>query len=314
MSDALLDNRIKLRHVSCFLEVTRQGGVVPASKALGLSQPAVSKSLSELELILGVNLFDRSTRKLTLTTDGEIFARHAVTAAAALRQGVESLHAARNGQQLVRLGALPTVEAEVVPRAVARFVAGPMACRVHVESGPSPHLLALLRDGRLDFIVGRMASPDSMKALGFEHLYSEELAFAVRPNHPLAARKALGYPEIEPFILLMPPREAIIRPIVDAMFVAGGMGHSRLEIETVSNSFARAYALENDAIWVISRSVVARDLELGQLVQLPLDTSASHGPVGITMRSGEAPGVVVNAMLEAVRAVVNDRERPRHPF
>jgi LysR family pca operon transcriptional activator len=308
VGDALLDNRIKLRHVSCFLEVTRQGGVVPASKALGLSQPAVSKSLSELELVLGVSLFDRSGRKLTLTTDGEIFARHAVTAAAALRQGVASLHAARNGQQLVRLGALPTVEAEVVPRAVARFVAGPLACRVHVESGPSPHLLSLLRDGKLDFIVGRMASPDAMKALGFEHLYSEELTFAVRPNHPLATRKTLRYREIESFILLMPPRDAIIRPIVDAMFVAGGMGHSRLEIETVSNSFARAYTLENDAIWVISRSVVARDLELGQLVGLPLDTSASHGPVGITMRSGETPSVVVNAMLETVRAVVRDRE------
>lgn len=308
MSDALLDSRIKLRHVSCFLEVTRQGGVVPASKALGLSQPAVSKSLSELEMVLGVRLFDRSGRKLILTTDGEIFARHAVTAAAALRQGVESLHAARSGQQLVRLGALPTVEAEVVPRAVARFVAGSMACRVHVESGPSPHLLALLREGKLDFIVGRMASPDSMKALAFEHLYSEELTFAVRPNHPLAPRKSLEYREIEPFVLLIPPREAIIRPTVDAMFVAGGMRQSHLEIETVSNSFARAYALENDAIWIISRSVVERDLTLGQLVSLPLDTSASHGPVGITMRSGETPSVVVAAMLDIVRAVVRDRE------
>lgn len=310
MSDALLDNRIKLRHVSCFLEVTRQGGVVPASRALGLSQPAVSKSLSELEMVLGVSLFDRSGRKLVLTTHGEIFARHAVTAAAALRQGVESLDAARSGQQLVRLGALPTVEAEVVPRAVARFLAGPLACPVHVESGPSPHLLGLLREGNLDFIVGRMASPDVMKALAFEHLYSEELAFVVRPQHPLAARDTLSYREIQPYVLLMPPRGAIIRPTVDAMFVAGGMRSGGPHIETVSNSFARAYALENDAIWVISRSVVARDTETGQLLSLPLDTSASHGPVGITMRSGETPGVVVSAMLSVVRDIVSEREGP----
>ena len=308
MADALLDNRIKLRHVSCFLEVTRQGGVVPASKALGLSQPAVSKSLSELESVLGVSLFDRSGRKLVLTTDGEIFARHAVTAAAALRQGVESLYAARSGQQLVRLGALPTVEAEVVPRAVARFLAGPLACRVHVESGPSPHLLGLLRDGNVDFIVGRMASPDAMKALAFEHLYSEELAFAVHPTHPLTKMQVLNYQHIEPYILLMPPRGAIIRPTIDSMFVAGGVRSTRFQVETVSNSFARAYALENDAVWVISRSVVARDLESRLLVALPLDTSASHGPVGITMRSEETPSVVVGAMLEAVRAIVRERE------
>lgn len=310
MSDALLDNRIKLRHVSCFLEVMRQGGVGPAAKALGLSQPAVSKSLAELEAVLGVSLFDRSGRKLVLTNDGEIFARHAMTAAAALREGVESLNAAHSGEQLVRLGALPSVQAEVVPRAVALFLAGPMACRVHVESGPSPHLLGLIRDGKLDFIVGRMASPQSMHDLAFEHLYSEELAFAVRPSHPLAGRPALAYPELEPYTLLTPPRQAIIRPILDAMFVAGGMGHARQEIETVSNSFGRAYVLETDAIWIVSRSVVARDFEEGQLVSLPLDTSSSHGPVGITTRSREAPSVVVSAMLDAVRIVVRERETP----
>lgn len=308
MVEPLFDSRIKMRHVSCFLEVTRQGGVVRASEALGVSQPAVSKTLVELEALLGVSLFDRNGRKLVLTTDGEIFSRYAITAATALRHGVESVTASRSAQQLVRVGALPTVEAEVVPQAVARFLTSPLACRVHIESGPSPHLLGLLREGMLDFIVGRMASPDVMKALAFEHLYSEELTFAVRPSHPLAGRRTLTHVEIEPYVLLVPPRGAIIRPIVDAMFIAGGMREGRLEVETVSNSFGRAYTLENDAIWVISRSVVARDLALGQLMPLPLDTSASHGPVGITTRSGETSSVVVGAMLDTVRAIVHERE------
>lgn len=301
MATSLLDPRIKLRHISCFLEVNRQRGVVAASQALGLSQPAVSKSIAELEELLQTPLFDRSGRKLVLTRQGEIFARHAMTAAAAIREGIESMDLNRSSQTVVRLGALPTVEVEVVPRAVARFAGSPLACRVHVESGPSAHMLALLRDGQLDFIVGRLASPEVMNGLVFEHLYSEQLTFAVRPSHPLAQRRPLSYRELEPYPMLLPPENAIIRPIVDSLFIAGGAARFRFEIETVSNSFARAYALENDAIWTISSSVIAHDLAIGQLVGLALDTSASHGPVGITMRSNEQMNMVTLAMMDAVR-------------
>jgi LysR family pca operon transcriptional activator len=101
--------------------------------------------------------------------------------------------------------------------------------------------------------------------------------------------------------MLLPPANAIIRPIVDSLFIAGGAGRFRTEIETVSNSFARAFALANDAIWTISSSVVAHDLQIGQLVALAVDTSASHGPVGITMRSNEQMSMVTLAMLDAVR-------------
>ncbi len=301
MAGSLLDPRIKLRHVSCFLEVTRQGGVVAASQALGLSQPAVSKSIAELEELLSTALFDRSGRRLVLTRQGEIFGRHAMTAAAALREGIESLDLHKVSQTVVRVGALPTVEVEVVPRAVALFTNGPLACRVHIESGPSTHLLAMLRDSKLDFSVGRLASPEVMNGLVFEHLYSEQLTFAVRPSHPLAGKCVLNVRDIEPYPVLLPPANAIIRPIVDSLFISAGVGSLKNEIETVSNSFARAYALENDAIWAISRSVVARDLDMGQLAALAFDTSATHGPVGITMRSNEQVSVTTAAMLDAVR-------------
>ena len=301
MASSLLDPRVKLRHMSCFLEVIRQGGVVAASQTLGLSQPAVSKSVAELEDLLSTQLFDRSGRKLVLTRQGEIFARHAMTAAAAIREGIESMDLQRSSQNIVRLGALPTVEVEVVPRAVANFIHSPLACRVHVESGPSAHLLGMLRNGNLDFIVGRLASPETMNGLVFEHLYSEQLTLAVRHSHPLARKRPLTFQELEPYPMLLPPINAIIRPIVESMLIAGGAGRFRFEIETVSNSFARAFALENDAIWTISKSVIAHDLQTGQFVALALDTSASHGPVGITMRSNEQLSMVTAAMMDEIR-------------
>ncbi|WMT87585.1 pca operon transcription factor PcaQ [Pelagibacterium sp. 26DY04] len=302
-----IDPRIKLRHLACFIETNRQGGVLPAAEALGLTQPAVSKSLAELEAILGVALFDRSRRKLALTDFGALFLRHANAAIGALRQGIDSVSAARSADAVVRLGALPTVEVEVVPQAVARFSAGPLACRVHVESGPSPHLLSLLRAGAIDFVVGRMPAPEVMAGLSFEHLYSEPLVLAVRPGHPL-----LGDPEptlrtIEPFPALVPPREAIIRPTVESILLAAGIARLPREIETVSNSFSRAYALLTDAVWFISRSVVAADLETGALVALPIDMTASFGAIGITTRGGSELDLPTAALVASVREVVENR-------
>jgi len=304
---SLLDPRIKLRHFLCFVEVTRQGGVARAGAELGMTQPAVSKAIAELEAILGVPLFDRSRRALALSSYGEMFLRFATAGLATLRQGADTIAEARAGTGFVAFGALPTVEAGIVPAALRRFAASSLACRTLVESGPSPYLLELLRTAAIGFVVGRMANPEAMEGLSFEHLYSEELAFVVRPGHPLAGVAELDPGSMAGFQALMPPRKAIIRPAVDALLLAAGVGRFALEIETVSNSLGRSYALMSDAIWIISRGVVARDLGAGQLVRLPVDVSATLGPVGITTRSGAELSLPAQAMRDAIRQAANDR-------
>src|SRR4051794_24900340 len=117
----LLDPRIKLRHIVCFLEVTRLKSVMKAANALGITQPAASKTIQELELVLGVPLFDRSRRNLFLTPFGEIFQRYAGASVTALRQGVDALGRSRTDAVIVRVGALPTVSARILPRAVEAF-------------------------------------------------------------------------------------------------------------------------------------------------------------------------------------------------
>jgi LysR family pca operon transcriptional activator len=299
-----LDPRIKLRHLASFLETVRAGGVARAGAELGMTQPAVSKALAELEAILGVPLFDRSRRALTLTAHGEMFERFATAGMATLRQGVEALEEVRTGRGLVAFGALPSVEAGIVPRALKRFAASSFACRALVESGPSPYLLELLRTATIEFVVGRMANPQAMDGLSFEHLYSEELALVVRPGHPLADSGGIDLRDLSAFSLIVPPRQAIIWPAVETLLLAGAVGNPASTIETVSNSLGRSYTLIEDAVWIISRGVVADDLETGQLVRLPVDVGGTLGPVGVTTRSGAELSAQAGAVLAEIRAVV----------
>lgn len=299
-----IDPRIKLRHISCFLEVVRCKSVVDAAEALHISQPAASKTIQELEQLLGAELFDRSRRKLALTPFGETFHRYAATGVAALRQGIDAASGA-NAPTTVRVGALPTVSARVLPQAVRAFTAANSGVHARVVTGPNDYLLSLLRTGDADLVIGRMADPAVMVGLSFEHLYFERVGFIVRPGHPLLAQKEFTLGMIEDYQVLMPTPDSVIRPFVDRMLVGHGITSLRDEVETVSDAFGRSYVLQSDAIWIISQGVVADDIKRGQLARLPVDTTETLGPVGFTTRADANHSLATLALMQAVRDVAH---------
>ncbi len=302
MAPRMIDPRIKLRHLVCFLEVARLKSVGNAADLLHISQPAVSKTIQELEQLLGGSLFDRSKRKLFLTPFGEVFNRYASTSLAALRQGIDVARGTHEATT-VRVGALPTVSARILPDAVEAFTATGTGVHTRVITGPNDYLLTLLRTGDVDFVIGRMTEPDAMVGLSFEHLYSERVVMAVRPGHPLLAERPFELPMIEAYQTLMPTPNSVIRNLVDRMLLAHGITHLRDEIETVSNAFGRAYVRQTDAIWIISEGVVAVDVAEGQLALLPVDTSETTGPVGLTTRTDMVSTLAADSLMQAVRDV-----------
>ena len=304
MAQRIIDPRIKLRHLACFLEVARFKSVVTAADALNISQPAASKTIQELEQVLGAALFDRSRRKLSLTQFGEIFYRYAATSIAALRQGIDAAGGVHE-VAVVKVGALPTVSARILPQAVRAFSAANSGVHARIVTGPNDYLLSLLRTGEFDLVIGRMADPAAMLGLAFEHLYFERVCFVVRPGHPLLAERRFSLAMIERYQVLMPTPGSVIRPLVDRMLLGHGVTGIRGEIETVSDAFARAYVRQSDAIWVISRGVVADDVARGQLAMLAVDTGETLGPVGFTTRADAVQSLASSAFMQAVRDVAH---------
>src|SRR5262245_49327109 len=148
-----IDQRVKYRHLQCFLEVARQQSVVKAAAALSVTQPAVSKTLLELETLLGV----------ALTRFVEVFFRYAGASITALRQGIDSVTQARTkGGMAIKVGALPTVSTRVMPLAVHLFKQENLGTVVRVVTGQNSVLLSQLRTGDLDLVVGRLADPHLM--------------------------------------------------------------------------------------------------------------------------------------------------------
>ncbi|MBA4205069.1 MULTISPECIES: pca operon transcription factor PcaQ [Pannonibacter] len=298
----IIDGRVKYRHIQCFLEVARRRSLVKAADALAITQPAVSKTLKELEEILGVRLFERSRKGVELTQFGDVLLHYAGASLAALKQGLDSVAQARmSGDSFLNVGVLPSVAARIFPEAVQRFEAEAIGTVLTMEAGPNRFLLGRLRVGELDLVVGRLADPEQMQGLSFTHLYSESVSLVVRRGHPLLDEPSADLARIADFTVLYPTREAIIRPYVERLLIAHGVTHLPKRVETISDTFGRIYTLDSDAVWIISSGVVARDIANGDLVELPVKTAETLGPVGLTTRADTPPTPALILMQACLR-------------
>ncbi|KQY79219.1 LysR family transcriptional regulator [Ensifer sp. Root142] len=298
----MVDARVKFRHLQTFVEVARQKSVMKAAELLHVSQPAVTKTIRELEAVLGVAVFEREGRGIKITRYGEVFLRHAGAALTALRQGLDSVSQERSGDGVpVRIGALPTVSTRIMPKAMSLFLKEDTGARIKIVTGENAVLLEQLRVGDLDLVVGRLAAPEKMTGFSFEHLYSEQVVFAVRAGHPLLSDAQSAFAHLGDYPVLMPTRASIIRPFVEHFLIANGIPGLRNQIETVSDAFGRAFVRASDAIWIISAGVVASDIEDGTLAVLPIDTSETKGPVGLTMRADSIPSLPLSILMQTIR-------------
>lgn len=301
----MLPAAIKLRHLNTFAEVARLRSVARAADVLHVSQPAVTKTLRELEQALGIALVRRDGRGIRITHDGEVFLQHAMTALSALQHGINSVSGERSETvPPIRVGALPTVSSRVMPLAMQLFLEDSREGRLEISTGDNDRLLEQLRTGELDLVVGRLAAPDKMTGLTFEHLYSEKVVFVVRPGHPLLAEKPLRMEALLAYPVIMPTRRSVIRHPVDQFLIARGLQALKGRIDTVSDSFGRAFVKRTDAIWIISEGVVQGDFTEMKLARLPIDTAETQGPVGLTMVADTIPPPHIVALLQAIRRAV----------
>lgn len=299
-----LDPRLRLRHIACFLEIAQSGSVVAAADALAVTQPAVSKTLRELEEILGQRLFDRAGRRLRLNAAGMLFQQAAGAAFGELARAQNAVRRVRLDTVRIAAGVLPTAATDLMPRAAIAFREAHPNCVLRVSTGPNWLLLSQLREGSLDLVVGRMAEADRMAGLSFRQLYQEEVVAVVRPGHPLLGGG--DQRRLDEFPLILPPRGAVIAETVRSWLVSIGVSPEAPAWETVSLAFGRGVVHGSDAVWFISRGVVAEELRRGTLATLRLGAPMQAGPLGVSRRAGAPPSAEVDALVATLERVARD--------
>ncbi|MDE1165933.1 MAG: pca operon transcription factor PcaQ [Pseudomonas sp.] len=308
-----LDTRIKFRHLLCFLEIARQGSFAKAADAVSISQPAISKTLKELEDLLETRLFERGKSGVELTPAGIRFMRYAGPCVQALRDGVSTLRTEEHEPPQVKIGILSTVESLLMPEVIGLLHQRHAALVVSVATGPSAFLLSQLHVGELDLVIGRMTDSPQIQGLLFEHLYSESMTLVVRPDHPLLMLQPTDRAQISGYPLVVPSAGTTIRKHADSLFVQCAIVPSAQRVETLSPTLSRRYVLSSDAIWVAPRDAVLLEISRGELAELDLGVREPGGSVGICSNAAMALPLPAQWMCEVLREVALRYRQVSHP-
>jgi len=302
--------RIRLRHLQCFLAIAQHGNLRRAAQALSITQPAVTKTLNELEELLGAALFVRGRRGATLTPQAEVFLPHASASVAALGRAVDSV-SRTPGEAPLRIGMLPTLAPWFMPAVLRRFAQQRPNPTLRVHTGRNAQLVEALRQRELDVVVGRLSEPDAMVGVTFEHLYAEPLAVVMRRGHPLA-RAGLELPDavarLADALLVVPLAGTMIRQVAEGFLDRHGVVARGGLVETLDVALARGLALGADAVWFTPEAAARPDLDAGVLARLPLRI-APEEPVGVMLPADAAPSPALQALVSAVRHQALDWRR-----
>ena len=206
---------VTLKHLRAFSAVARARGFTRAAEASGLSQPALTASIRQLEEALGLALFERTTRRVRLTADGLSFLPVAERLLADFDNAIASVRAdAAAGRRRVSVAALPSMAALVLPQAVARLIAQAPQTRVHVRDLNSSAVQRRVRAGEVDFGIGSIweAEPD----LAFEPLLADAFGVVCRSDHPLAQAGApVAWADLAALPFLGLALDTGIRPLIE---------------------------------------------------------------------------------------------------
>ncbi len=295
---------LNVRQMLDLLAVVDHEGVTPAAKALNVSQPALTRSIRQLEDTLGVPLLEREGRGVVPTRFGISLARHARTIEAELRHATRDIEDLRNVEtgHLV-IGASPVGSAMLMGPALARLRARMPGLSIVVRSDGLDAMFDRLERGEVDLVVGSFARGEKRERLVEEVLFQNPLSVIVRAGHPLTRRAGLDFSDLADEDWIMTRGSAAIRELIANEFRFEGMDMPPFAVETDDVLCIRSLLLSGNFVNANPAELFATEIERGVLRVLPIRWHGGARPIGFTLREHGTITPAMAAFIEELREV-----------
>jgi DNA-binding transcriptional LysR family regulator len=303
---------IDLHLAQCATVLDKHRNFARAAAAMHVTQPTFSRKIAALEDNLGVRLFDRSSKHVAPTAEGELFlarARALLADAERLREELSDLSKLRSGELVIGAGPYP-LEISVI-EAVGRLSAASPGLRIEIIEGQWRELAARLLSGEVGVVVAEMSVMATDARLAVEPLPAHRGRFYCRPDHPLAGRRNLGLDDILQYPLvgirlparvgqLLLPGAAVVPDLLS--------GDMLPRITTTSIAAAREIVKRSNGLGIGTREI-AGELCAGTLVALEWGAPGLETRYGIARlrdRSASPAELAFVALLRAVESELSE--------
>ncbi|KMV69947.1 transcriptional regulator [bacteria symbiont BFo2 of Frankliniella occidentalis] len=289
---------LKLHHLRALVNVVSQGSIRAASRNAGLSQPALTKAIQELEQILGTRVLERHPQGIQLNDVGEHFYRHARLVLEEIRIAQEevSQHLGDITGQ-IHLGIGGSMACTLMPKVIDCFQQRYPRVNVHIVEGQLSSMLPALRQGTLDFTINTVTQLPFERELSFEPLAVVDYPVVVRQGHPLRHAKHLC--ELSEAKWTMPPSTSSYCSLLEQLY----SGHSLPQVRVTYESLIACASLvtQSDFLSIISSHIVNTPILSDQLVALDLVTPAPQATFYFVQRKDHQLGPISAYLAQLFR-------------
>ncbi|MDU3718891.1 MAG: LysR substrate-binding domain-containing protein [Klebsiella michiganensis] len=265
--------KLKLHHLQMLVALGEQGNLTQVAKMMNITQPALSKWLSQFEDEVGMVLFERHSKGLRPTEGGKLLLQHA--------------------QRLINDMSRSQYEIE-------RFKQEMPTLHLNIEEKVMTPLLNDLLAGVVDVVVGRVGGRALELPLSYRVLYTEPVCFVARPDHPLAEKSQLSWADLSPWRWIVWPTGTPIRLSIDNALVDNGVMLPENTIESASMNVTSNLLQSSDMVSILSLRLAQRYAAQRQLAILNLPRIEQKGSVGVFWRKSEAPSLALSRFLHCL--------------
>jgi DNA-binding transcriptional LysR family regulator len=303
---------MEIRQLERFLAVIEYGSLSAAAKQLGLTQQAISSSISKLEKEIDLRLFDRAPGGVTKATPyGRALVRHARSQIAASERAEQELHAIHDATAgTITVGIGEAFASEITASAVKRLHSMRPEIRINLIEGYSELLLERLREGEFDFVAGGTGGPHPPDDLAHELLYSSNDVVVARPEHPLATRKDLQLEDLQDYTWLVPYSRTSDHNVIIEAFVAERLDPPKRIIGTDAYMVGMHLMLENDFLFMTAPGLIANQSGtspgLLQILDIDRPTVRRHAHLIYSAERPMSPAAAI--LLQEVRDACEELE------
>lgn len=297
-----------VRQMAVLVKLAELGHMPSVAEALGVSQPAISSALREVEQSLTLPLFERGLRRMVATPAGELLVfrlRRVLSEIDHLRADVGGLLGAVSGR--VTLSMLPSSRTWLMPQAIANFVGRHPGVQVSVIDAPFDVLFAGLQSGEIDFIYTGIGPEYRHRDLRVEPVSQDRLVVVARAGHPLARQAKLKANDLSRFPWVLRDPSAPSRKLLDQVFHRIGLDSPRVAVQAGDLGLLRGLLMQSDMLTAVSPQHLLHELQAVTLVALDIDLPGSVREVGFVLRKDAQPSAPCVLLMEEIRVAVNGR-------
>ncbi len=297
-----LTQGIRMAHLRALTALAQHRNFTLAARASHMAQPTIHRVVRDLEQLLEVPLFEKTSHGVVPTKGAENLARRAGVAFAELEQAhadVAALNGVERGRTVI--GTMQMVHPLLIPDALVEFS---LKCPEHsiaILSGTYEHLFPALEIGEADFLIGPLGRSNLPHDVVQEHLFDDPLAIIMRPDHPLARRRRVAGADLSRYSWIAPRKGGPLRPDFDALFQLAGVLPPQHTVECNFLGVARAFLTSSNHLMLLSPHQFRDELKAGTLAAIPPPGALMARPFGLTLRRDWRPTSTQAALLDIIR-------------